>query len=211
MKGTIISNGSIENYNKLRDSLEGAEFIVAVDGGIKHLMKINKKPNLILGDLDSIDETCEEYIRDNNIKTHKFSPIKDKTDTHLAVEYLIENRYSEIQLMGVTGSRQDHTISNIFLLDYLLKKNIKASIVDDNNIIFLLDDYIEIKRVENTYISVIPITEVGIIVSLNGFFYELDNEHISFGQTRGISNEIVKDYGKIKIHSGKALVFISED
>ncbi len=127
------------------------------------------------------------------------------------MKYLIDRGYKEIILTGVTGTRQDHTMANIFLLNTLYDKGINGKIVDDNNIIYLTDDYLERWCLKNSYVSIIPIVEDGIVISLNGFFYNLDNEFIKFGSTYGISNEIVDNTGIIKIHRGKALVFISKD
>ncbi|MBU5426487.1 thiamine diphosphokinase [Tissierella pigra] len=211
MKGLIVSSGTITNYNRLKEIINEVDYIICADGGMEHLMKINKLPNVILGDLDSISKLTLEYIVNKNIPIEKYSSIKDSTDTELAMEYLIDRGCDEIVLMGVTGTRQDHTMASILLLDTLYNRGIKANIVDDNNIIYLTDNYLEIEHLEGHYTSVIPISNTGIIVSLKGFFYNLDNKLIPFGSTLGISNKIVEDIGIVKIHKGKALIFISKD
>ncbi len=211
MKGLIVSNGTITDYDRLELVVKEVDFIICADGGMNHLAKINKKPDLVVGDLDSISESALSYIRNNNISVEKYSPIKDATDTELAMEYLIDKGYKEIILMGVTGTRQDHTMANIFLLDTLYDKGIKGKIIDDNNIICLTDDYLKLQYLEGSYVSIIPIVQEGIVISLNGFFYNLDNEFIRFGSTHGISNKIIDDFGIIKIHRGRALVFVSKD
>ncbi|CAK7021172.1 thiamine diphosphokinase [Tissierella carlieri] len=211
MKGLIISSGTITDYSILELVVKESDFIICADGGMNHLAKINKKPNLVMGDLDSISESALNYIKDNNITVEKYSSIKDATDTALAMEYLIDKEYKEIILMGVTGTRQDHTMANIFLLNTLHDKGIKGKIIDDNNIIYLIDNYMELQYLEDKYVSIVPIVEEGIVISLKGFFYNLDREFIKFGSTHGISNKIINEIGIIEIHKGKALVFISKD
>ncbi len=211
MKGLIVSSGTITDYNRLKSEVKKADFVICADGGMNHLVKIDNKPNLVIGDLDSISESSLNYIKNNNIPVEKYSSIKDATDTDLAMEYLIEHGYKEIVFTGVTGTRQDHTMANIFLLNTLHDKGIKGKIVDDNNIIYLIDDHLELQYLEDSYVSIIPITQEGIVISLKGFFYNLDNEFIKFGSTHGISNKIIEDFGIIKMHRGKALVFISKD
>lgn len=211
MKGLIISSGCIGDYDKLKKEIERSDFIICADGGIDNLLKLNIKPDLVLGDLDSTSETGLNYIKEKAIKVNLFPSIKDDTDTALAVEYLLDKEFDEITLMGVTGTRLDHTMANILLLNTLLEKGVKGKIIDDNNIIQLIDDELMVEYKENSYVSIIPITEDGIIVSLEGFYYNLCKEKIEFASSYGISNKIIKDYGKIKIHSGKALVFISND
>lgn len=211
MKGLVISSGTINNYSILDSMVEEVNFIVCADGGMDHLMKINRLPDLVLGDLDSISEQALDYINKNKIAIQKYPSIKDATDTALAMEYLVDEGFRDITLIGVTGTRQDHTIANVLLLNTLYDKGVKGKIVDDNNVIYLIDDYLELKYQEGSYVSIVPITDNGIEVSLEGFYYNLNNEKIKFGSTYGISNKITNDYGKIKIHSGRALVFISKD
>lgn len=211
VKGLIVSSGALGDYSRLESLVKEADFIICADGGMNHLAKIHKKPDLVVGDLDSISEYALNYIKYNNITVKKYSPIKDATDTALAMEYLIEQGFKEIVFTGVTGSRQDHTMANILLLNTLHYKGIKGKIVDDNNIIYLIDDYLELQSLEDSYVSIIPIVEDGVIISLKGFFYDLDNEIISFGSTQGVSNKIIDNIGIIKIHKGKALVFLSKD
>lgn len=211
MKGLIISNGTINDYNRLKSEIDASDFVICADGGIEHLIKLKIVPNLVLGDLDSISQLGLKFIKDNNIPINKFPAIKDDTDTALALDYMLDQGFNEITFMGVTGTRMDHTLANILLLITLLERGIRGKIVDDNNIIQLVDKYLEIKYRENTFVSIIPISEEGVVVSLEGFFYNLDKETIKLGSTYGISNRIVKDYGKIEIHKGKALVFISND
>ena len=62
-----------------------------------------------------------------------------------------------------------------------MEKGIKGKIVDGHNIIQLIDDYLEIEYIENSFVSIIPINEEGLEVSLEGFFYNLNREIIKFG------------------------------
>lgn len=211
MKGLIVSSGSISDYSRLQLAIDESDFVICADGGVKHLLNLKKFPDLVLGDLDFINQSELDFIRSKNIPVNKFSSIKDKTDTELAMDYLIDREYKEITLMGVTGNRLDHTMANLFLLNTLHDKGIKGRVIDDNNMIYLIEDYLEIEYLIDSYVSIIPINKEGIRLSLSGFFYNLDNIAIPFGSTNGVSNRIVDFHGKIKIHSGKALIFISKD
>ncbi len=211
MKGLIVSSGTITNYSRLKRLLKESDFVVCADGGMNHLIKMNVLPNLVIGDLDSINKDALNFIKHNNIPVKKYSSVKDTTDTGLAMEYLIEENFDEITMVGVTGTRQDHTMANIFLLNELNKKGINGKIVDDNNIIYLVEDCMEIDFVTDCFVSIIPITNEGINISLKGFYYNLCKTEIPFGSTYGVSNRIVENKGEISIFKGKALVFISND
>ncbi len=211
MKGLIISSGKINDYSLLEKLICENDYIVCADGGLDHIMQIDKIPNIILGDLDSISDLGIEYLNKNNIEVEKFSAIKDNTDTELAIMHLINKGINDISLIGGTGTRLDHTVANIFLLKRFNEDGTKLKIVDDNNIIHFVIDSITINRKENRFISVIPLNHEGIIVSLIGFKYPLKDKYIEFSSTLGVSNEIIKDKGIIKIEKGEALVFESLD
>lgn len=105
----------------------------------------------------------------------------------------------------------DHSLANIFLLKKIFDKGAMGKIIDANNTIFFVKDNLTLKRKENHYISIIPITNVGAVVSLKGFIYPLDKKLINFSSTLGISNQIIDEYGIITIHEGEVLVIESID
>ena len=188
MKGLIISSGYINNYDILREQLYDNDYIVCADGGVDHLINTGKIPNIVIGDLDSISSKGLDFIRDNNIEVMKFPIMKDKTDTELGILHLLDKKIDDITLMGVTGTRLDHTLASIFLLKKLNEKKIRAKIIDDNNIIYFTNKDMKIKKKDNYNLSVIPISNNGIVVSLMGVLYPLSEKFIGFGSTLGISN-----------------------
>ncbi|NLY47145.1 MAG: thiamine diphosphokinase [Tissierella sp.] len=211
MKGLIISSGKINDYSLLEKLICENDYIVCADGGLDHIMQVDKIPNIILGDLDSISDLGVKYIKEKNIEIEKFPSIKDNTDTELAIIHLINKGMDHITLIGGTGTRLDHTVANIFLLKKFNKDGVFFRIVDDNNVINYVTDAIRIEKKENRFISIIPLNSEGIVVSLIGFKYPLKDKHIKFSSTLGVSNEIIHDYGTVMIYKGEALVFESLD
>jgi thiamine pyrophosphokinase len=211
MDGLIISSGSIKDYNILNEVIKDKNFILCADGGIAHSINMNIVPNAVIGDLDSINQMGRDFIKEHNIPIIKFPVEKDETDTELAILYLIENNIKNITLIGATGSRLDHTIGNIYLLKRIKQLGAVGKIVDDNNSIYLVHDYIKLKGKKGYYLSIIPITQDGLVVTLKGFYYPLNEDFIGFGTTLGISNRIIHEYGEIKIIKGEALIIEAKD
>lgn len=211
MKGLIISGGEIKDYSLLEKLISEHDYIVCVDSGFDYIKKTSIKPDLIIGDLDSISNQGLEFVEDNKIKVIKYPIKKNKTDTELAIDHLIEKNIKYITLTGVTGSRLDHSLTNIHLLKMLADKEVQAKIVNDNNTLWYVRDRVSIKRRDGYYISIIPLTLNGIIVTLKGFLYPLTKTLIQFGSSLAISNEIVDLFGEITIHKGQALIIESKD
>lgn len=211
MKALIISSGEIKDYNLLKKVVEDNDYIVCADGGVNHLLKIDKTPNIVLGDLDSVGKEELEVLKKKSIEIKKFPPMKDETDTELCVDYLLEKGFKNITLMGVTGTRIDHMLANIYLLKKIYKAGYSGSIIDENNRIYYTEDKISLEKRKDYFVSLIPINKEGVEISLEGFLYPLKNEHLDFGSTRGISNKIIEETGEIKLYSGCILVIESRD
>lgn len=209
--GLIVASGKIEDLEMLKEQIHLHDYILCADGGIKYLYDMNIKVDAIIGDLDSVDNRFPEYIKKNNIPIIKFPVEKDETDTELAIEHLINQGCKEITLIGALGTRMDHSLANISLLKKIASYKVRGKIIDENNTIILSKKYQTIRRKENYYISIIPITQEGVRVSLKGFYYPLEDNLIDFGSTLGISNKIVQDKGEILVKEGQALIIESRD
>ncbi len=213
----IITGGSL-NQEFAKDFISRNNFsqIIAVDKGLKYCSDLNLMPNHVLGDFDSIDEKIlNEYksINNSSINFHTFNSQKDYTDTHLAVELAMDLDSTAIVLLGAIGTRLDHSISNIQLLTYMLKKNISGYIINENNKIYLIDKSKILKKenVYGNYLSLMPLTKTVSGITLKGFKYPLNNHTIALGETIGISNEIIEDEALIDLDLGILIVIESND
>lgn len=209
MKAIIISNGSVLKSDLFYKLYDKDDFIICADGGLNYLDKINIKPNLIVGDLDSVDKSILKKY--NDIEIHKFNPEKDFTDTELAVDEAVKKGYEEIILVCATGVRLDHSMANIMLIEKYYYNNVIIKIIDNNNIIQPLKNNMTVDYDKNTFISIIPLSEVIDGLNLTGFKYSLKNAVVHRGSTLCISNEVVKKNAKISYKNGIGLLFISMD
>lgn len=210
VRAIIVSNGSF-NIDVFKKHKLPSDMTICADGGANHLYKSDIIPDIIVGDLDSIDEDVFIYYKSKNVEFHKYPSKKDYTDTELAIECAIKKDAKEIILFGSTGTRIDHTLANIMLLLKLLKRNIKASIVDESNQIYIMDKHFEVEKEEKTFLSFLPIFESCLGVTMKGFKYEAYKRNFELGSTMGISNEIEDEKGHIDMEFGTALVIKSRD
>lgn len=202
-KAVIISAGSISDYGYIKSFINEDDYVICADGGLLHAEKMSIVPNLTVGDFDS-------YTGQVTGKIRRFNPEKDYTDTHIAVTEALERGYKEILLLGCTGTRLDHTLSNIGLLEYILKKGAVGKIVNENNIITVIDKDSVIKRKEGWHLSFIPIGEAK-GVTLEGFKYSLDNYDLKFSESLAVSNEFIDGDAIVKIREGSLIVIKSRD
>lgn len=211
MKVLIVSNGSISNYNFYNDILKTVDYIICADGGAKHLVKMDVYPNVVIGDLDSIDKKIKELFISKNVEFVKFPTNKDATDTELAVDFAISQKPTEITFIGAIGNRMDHTLANISILKKLLLKGVKGKIIDEKNEIILIDKEIILYRGNSDFISILPVTQEVKGVTLEGLQFPLRDALITFGSSIGVSNRFVDSKASIKIKEGLLLIIKSKD
>ncbi len=172
------------------------DMIIAADAGYKALEEIGITPDTVVGDFDSLGYTPEH----GNVIAH--SPIKDDTDTMLAVEIGIENGCNEFHIFGATGGRIAHTLGNLQILMHISDHGLCGYIYDENTVITVISDKTLAFENASGYISLIPFGCGKANVTLEGFKYELKRGELPCNRPLGISNEFCGEKSTITVHSG---------
>lgn len=208
----LVITGGTFDFQMAKKYLSGRnyQYVIAADGGVGYADKLGIKPNLILGDFDTLSRELLEKYQRAGVEILSFPPEKDYTDTHLAIEKAIEMKPDFLTILGATGTRLDHTLANLGLLTLTVEQGIKAEILDGHNRIQMMKESLVLKRKElwGKYISLVPYTEEVTGICLKGFRYPLKNAELTIGISRGISNELTEEEGSISIEKG--LLFVIE-
>lgn len=206
MEIAIITNGDIKSRNLLMSVIKNSDYIICADGAAKYLKEINIYPDLLVGDLDSIDKDDLDWIKNGKIKTEKFPARKDMTDTELAIEFAFKKSPKSITIVGAIGSRIDHSLSNLMFLYKIHNMGIKSRIINEFNDITITNDILNLSGKIGQTISIIPIGGNVKGVTLEGLEYPLINHDINMGSSLGISNKFKEEHATISIKEGTVLV-----
>ncbi len=212
MKSAVVFSGAeIKDYSIIKKYIKKTSYVACADCGITHCINLGLEANLWVGDFDSAkfnDFKDNPYLK--NAEIIKLNPKKDDTDTEHIIDVLIDRGYEDIILLGALGTRLDHSIANVFLMEKAFIKGTKLVIVNENNIFrYVNNSKIEINKSDFKYVSVLPLDTVR--VSNKGFLYPLNDEILYRASSRGISNEITADTATICVSGGSALVIESID
>lgn len=214
MKTLIVTGGSLD-IDWAKDFIKtiNAEYIIAADSGLKYIDELGIVPDMILGDYDSVEDGLLGKYKSTDIKTYPRE--KDYTDTHIAIINALKAGTSEIYILGATGTRMDHTFTNICNMKAALDCDIPCFIYDRHNKIYIVNDQMgEVKLSKKgqygDYVSIVPLSEEAVI-SLTGFKYTLDDYVLHQGLSICQSNEIKEDEAIIKINKGLLIVFETKD
>jgi len=206
----VILGGELIIDTWVKDILESCEIIVAADNGVSHCLKMSITPNICVGDFDSICPEDFGTAKRLGWKIKRFPEDKDETDGQIAVEEAVNLGAEKITIIAGLhgGSRFDHMLSNVFLLTSynlaakdirLVDKTIEISLITPKSIH-------NINQLNNTIISLIPLTHYVKGIKTHGLKYNLFEEDLYMGHTRGISNIVLKENAKVSILEGLLLI-----
>lgn len=196
MKAIILLNG--EPYRGDIDA-ENA-YVYCCDGAYvwaKNKVKIDEN----LGDFDSLDEIPSPA------PSEVYPAEKNYTDGELALLRAIGAGYSEIEIYGGGGLREDHFIGNLHLLFQACDKGVRAELITNYARIFAAEGRIELIGEKGKTVSVTPFGGDAHIIECDGFYYPMP-ETFFYGSTRGISNIVTEDRAMFRTE-GKVLVFVN--
>lgn len=200
----IFAGGTAMPKEAVAPYLAGNPYIITADSGYSFATRVGCTPHLILGDFDS--SACPQ----TEIETLCLNPIKDDTDSAVALQEAVRRGYKKIVLFGGTGSRLDHTFANFDLCAKAKQQGVDLTVVDAAHLVFALQNETQIlPRDDSKYISVFALGGA-CTVTLKGFYYPLENYTFTPFCGLGVSNEITEDTAQITVTDGTALIFITQ-
>ena len=186
-------------FDGLLAPLDPEDFIIAADGGLRHTQLLGIRPDVVLGDFDSLG-----YVPADSM-VHPVE--KDDTDLVLAVRLGLERGFREFWFYGaMDGPRLDHTIANLQALGYLTGHGAWGYLIGA--------DYIA-TCVRNGALW-FPSTAKGILsvfcqgadaagVTLRGLKYGLENGTLTADFPLGVSNHFVDREATVAVKEGTLL------
>ncbi len=207
----ILVNGAIEDIEFYKRELYSCDYVISADGASNALYGMGKVPDVIIGDMDSIEEDAKRFFMEQGVQFKKFPSKKDFTDTELSIDYAKDIGAVEIVLYAGVGSRIDHSLGNMNLLYYMLKRGIQGRLVNEKNEVHITDSKIVLKGSKGDLVSVIPVNGDAVGVTLTGLEYPLADYTIEFGKTIGLSNVMVGDSCSVEVKRGCVFVIKARD
>lgn len=187
---------------------------IAVDGGLSAFQALNLVPDMAVGDFDTAPSKVLDYFRAiPYIVWDVHDAAKNETDTELALRKAMAYGCTKITILGATGGRFDHLLSNVYLLYNCLQQGAEACIIDPQNKIYLIEEEHTFRRKEQwgRYISFLPFSGEIKGITLTGFQYPLTDFDLDAASSRCISNELAEETGRIQMKEGVAICVESTD
>jgi thiamine pyrophosphokinase len=210
MQVVIIANGQINDSPAVQEAVEGADLIIAADGGARHCLALGVVPAVLVGDFDSIGPDAFHALEAKGTKIVRHPMRKDQTDLELAIEYAVQEGGVKIIILGGIGTRWDQSLANYLLPVATASSEVRIQIVDGYQSAQLLrsGESLFIPGQPGDTLSLVPIAGDAIGVTTTGLEYPLIEGTLRFGSTLGISNILLGDRATVSLQEGLLLCFV---
>ena len=194
----IIAAG--EHYSAPSEPDSG-DMVIAADGGYDYLCGFNIKPDLIIGDFDSLG------LVPSGSSVIKLPAVKDNTDTEAAIEEGWRRGYKRFVIYCGTGGRMDHTMANIQCIAGIAKRGGRGFLISRDSVITAIcNDTVKFSPESSGFISVFSHGEEAVGVTEKGLKYHLSNALLPNTVSLGVSNEFTGVESLVSVKEGTLLI-----
>ena len=198
------------------------DFVACADGGYSVCKPLGIKPNIVIGDFDSLSAEDIAEIDSLGIERITYPPEKDDTDTMLCIRYGLERGFERFLIIGGIGGAFGHTMANLQVLSFLADSGCEAEIAAEHERILMADggttdgdgEAIAAKPVvingqPGIKFSVFSYSERCTGVYIKNAKYELNDVALTHSYPLGVSNEFTeKGPVSISVRKGRLLILI---
>ena len=197
----LVLNGKLPKKADLCVFLQKYNKIVCADGATNQVIQSNIKPDLIMGDLDSIEKTVLEEYKENVVKLIN----QNYNDFQKILFWLKKKKYKKLDIIGMEGKRIDHLIGNF---NIILKEvaNFDLTIFSEFGIFYTVQKKRIFKKCKKKYFSLFSSSKNNKITT-KGLKFKLDNKSLK-NLEEGTLNFSYKDEVTIETEKN-ILVFIA--
>ena len=201
MRAVIFANGQLTRPILLQPD----DLVIAADGGTHHCLGLGIRPQVVIGDLDSVREDELEALSASGTEIITYPERKDFTDLELALLEAQKRGADRVLILAALGKRWDQSLANLLLPATF--PGLKISLLDDQQEIHFIrpGESLEISGQPGDTISLISLSGDASGITTHGLEYPLYQEMLQFGSTRGISNVMLGSQASVKLGAGLLL------
>lgn len=218
-RALVIADGDVPDRTILDAAWpgwdDGVELVVAADGGFRRAVALGLRPDLLVGDGDSLGESEFDRLAATGLAIDRSPAAKDESDAELAVVAAVRRGAGAVTILGALGgARLDHALANIGLLALPELADRPAVLLDGTTRVRLLRApapdggpvTLDLAGRIGDLVSLLPQGPGVAGVTTSGLRYPLRDEPLPSGPARGLSN--VRDVAdaRVTLRAGDLLV-----
>jgi len=209
LKAIVFANGEFEAPPDLAARIAAAALLIAADGGLGHLQLLDLQPDVVVGDLDSVDAAEAAALEEAGVQVLRHPADKDQTDLELALLAARQRGADAVEVLGGLGRRWDHSLANVLMTALPELSELPITFLHGEQRLFLIREVAEFEAQAGSRVSLIPVAGDAIGVRTVGLLYPLASERLVFGGSRGVSNVMAAERAQVELDEGLLLCVIS--
>jgi thiamine pyrophosphokinase len=220
VKAIVVADGDVPARAALDAGWPGwdadAAVVVAADGGWEKAAGLGLRPDLLVGDADSL--TPGKYaaaVATPGLVVERSPVAKDESDTELAMLAALKRGATHLVILGALGGQRfDHALANVGLLALPDPAAATAELLDATTRVRLLRApasggraaAMNLDGAVGDLVSLLPVGEPAEGVTTRGLAYPLAGEELRPGPARGLSNERNSVAAGVSLRRGSLVV-----
>jgi len=201
-RAIIFANGPMADGRAARANLRPGDWLIAADGGLRHLQALGLTPDVLVGDLDSVQAAEAAALEAAGVTVRRYPAHKNETDLELALRLALEEGAGEVLILGGLGGRWDQTLANLLLLAHPDFRAARVRLVDGAQQVYLVQGETRIEGRPGDTVSLIALGGDAHGVTTQGLEYPLTDGTLPFGSTLGISNVLAGHGATVRVREG---------
>jgi thiamine pyrophosphokinase len=194
---------------------DGVADVIAADGGLARARSLGLRPDVLVGDLDSIDPAHLAAAEADGIRVRRARTDKDESDTELALLEAGARGASRVTVLGAFGGpRLDHALANLWLLAHPAFAAMSIVLLDAGVRAFLVQAPApdggpvesDLPGPVGALVTLLPFGGDVAGITTRGLAYPLRDEALRVGPARGLSNVRSGADAWVGVRSGRLLV-----
>lgn len=198
----LLANGEPPRRPLLRRLRRACGMFIAADGGANAALRAGLRPDVIIGDLDSLRPGTRRAFRTSLLLRVRR---QDNTDLEKALDYIAALGARRVVIAGITGRRIDFTLGNLSVL-WKYTAALDIIVVGDGWEAFPAGRHRTVRARKGTTVSLVPFGPCAGI-TLRGLRYPLTNDSMKVGEI-GVSNVVVRSPFSVKVRRGRMLIIV---
>ena len=206
MKAIVVAGGVAAPEDVAQ--LAGADLVIAADSGAAWLESVGRRPDLVIGDMDSIPPDLLEHLQGEPVTIEPYPREKEASDAELAVARAVAMGANEIVILGgFGGPRLDHQLANLLLLMEGWS-GAQLRLVGGATTVRAIHrgDRLELEGGAGDLVTLLPLAGAATGVRTRGLRFHLDGETLRLGRSRGLSNVIDEAPASVSLEEGMLLI-----
>jgi thiamine pyrophosphokinase len=202
----IFANGELPDLHKAGALIRKDDTIICADGGTRHALALDLRPDLMIGDMDSAQKEDFQRLKQAGVTIELFPHDKNETDLELAIQWAIGLNPTQLIVVGGLGGRLDQTLANLSLLTDPKLSAFDVRLDDGVEEVLVCRDQVQVQGKRGDIVSLIPWGGAVDEVQTIHLKWPLHKETLYPDRTRGVSNEMLGRSASVLIGSGLLLV-----